>query len=420
MTILQFRFGKFQQGRSCVRIELDGRFLAARDERLMSASRLRHQVVAVLAIALAMGSLAYLAKGFTLAWQGGDSDLRIREREWADFSRGIYPNLRFTPEGEKPAAVHSVYPAYALPMFGLFFGAGDFVGARIVLQALSLAGLAAMMLVGWKALRCHGWQAGFLGMAMASAMSGNCTAIALGQFSILCAGLLAGQILAIQANRPWLAGAFWAFAMIKPQIALPFALLFLIQRQWIGMLVGGAILTGLSFFSLEWTGWRWGEYLVHSIGSESLSFVPQSKTGIIAALPVSPRVITALGIALIGLIGLWLVLARGGLTQDKLWPLAGLATALGWVLFYHRPYDNPMLFPLLLAIAIQTLRDPKIPRLVVAGLLGITVYLPASLVFKNQPLSLLAFAVPMISAILLFLPSKAMNPGFDLANAGRQ
>ena len=103
-------------------------------------------VLLVLAIILGLGGCAYLAKGFRVAWNGGDSDLRIREREWSDFSKGIYPNRRYAPEGEKPAKAHSVYPAYALPMFGLFFGIGDFVGARIALQALSLAGLAAMML----------------------------------------------------------------------------------------------------------------------------------------------------------------------------------------------------------------------------------------------------------------------------------
>ncbi len=225
---------------------------------------------------------------------------------------------------------------------------------------------------------------------------------------------------AIQANRPWLAGIFWAFAMIKPQIAFPFALLFLIQRQWPGILSGAAILAGLSFFALEWTGWTLGEYLVHSIGSESLSFIPESKMGIIAALPISPRVITAAGIGLTGLIGLGLLLARGGLPQDKLWPLAGLASALGWILFYHRPHDNPMLFPLLLAIAIQTLRDPKIWNLALAVLVGATIYLPAGLVFKTPALSLLAFAVPMISTAFLFLPSKAMKSGFNLTNARRQ
>ena len=365
--------------------------------------------VCIAACFLTLLGCAYLAKGFAVAWNGGDSDLRIREREWSDFSKGIYPNRRYTPEGERPAKAHSVYPAYALPMFGLFFGAGDFVGARISLQAFSLAGLAAMMLLAWRALREHGWQAGFFGMAMATAISGNCTVFALGQFTLFSVGMLAAQILAIQANRPWLAGVFWAFAMIKPQIALPFALLFLIQRQWTGILSAGIVLTGASFFALEWTGWTLGEYLVHSIGSESLSFVPKSKTGIIAALPISPRVLTAAGIALIGLIGLWLLLARGGLKREMLWPLAGLASALGWILFYHRPYDNPMLFPLVLATAIYTLRDPKISNLCLSGMLATTVFLPASWIFKTPALAFLAFLIPIALALFLILRERQIT-----------
>jgi len=44
-----------------------------------------------MAIILELGGCAYLAKGFAVAWTGGDSDLRIREREWADsfFARDI-------------------------------------------------------------------------------------------------------------------------------------------------------------------------------------------------------------------------------------------------------------------------------------------------------------------------------------------
>lgn len=374
----------------------------------MSDSQPHLRIATVLAIALALGSLAYFGKGFTVAWNDGDSDFRIREREWMDFSAGVYPNLRFTPEGAKPATVHSVYPAYALPIFGLFFGAGDFDAARIVLQALSLGGLGVMMLLGWKALHRYGWQAGFLGMAMAAAMSGNCTVIALGQFSLVSAGMLAAQILAIQANRPWLAGLFWAIAMIKPQIAFPFALLFLIHRQWRGILSGSVILAMLSLFALKWTGWTFGEYLIHAVGSESLSFVSQNGTGLTGALPISPRVITVVGIAMIGVLGLWLLWARDGLPQDNLWPLAGLASALGWVLFYHRPYDNPMLLPLILAMAAFALRCQTLLPVLLAGLLGISLYLPAGMVARSEALSVLSFLAPVASACFLLFRKKSL------------
>ena len=210
----------------------------------MNFLRLRNRFFLFAAAVLALGSCAYLTKGFLVAWQGGDSDLRIREREWGDLKQGIYPNRRFTPEGKTPAKTHTVYPPYALSMYAVFFAPGGFLTARVILQALSIGGLMAMIWQGYRTLGTAGWQAGWLGAVLGAAISGNCTAIALVQLSIICAGFLSLQVLAMQANRGVMAGICWALAMIKPQIALPFALLFVLQRQWRGLFSGAGLLAG--------------------------------------------------------------------------------------------------------------------------------------------------------------------------------
>ena len=64
-----------------------------------------------------------------------------------------------------------------------------------------MAGIAVIMWFGWRELAPHGWQAGLLGAAMAMGISGKCSAI---------------------------------------------ALLFLLERQWRGMIAGGAVLAALS------------------------------------------------------------------------------------------------------------------------------------------------------------------------------
>jgi hypothetical protein len=46
----------------------------------------------------------------------------------------------------------------------------------------------------------------------------------------------------------------------------------------------------------------------------------------------------------------------------------------------------------------KPLRDPKIWNLALAGLLAATVYFPASLVFENPVLFLMALIVPIFSA----------------------
>jgi MFS family permease len=349
------------------------------------------------------GSLAYLGKGFAVAWQGGDSDLRIREREWVQFEKGVYPNRRLEQPVKSP--VHSVYPPWALPMFAPFFGAGNFTVARIVLQALSLAGLAAMMWLGWRELAPRGWQAGLLGAAMASAISGNCTAIALGQFSILCAGLLAAQVLAMKGNQPVLAGLCWALAMIKPQIALPFALLFLLERQWRGLIAGGALLGALSAGAFWWTGVSPLDFFAAGPATEKLRFVRDAGyvgTMWIEWLDLPPRTATGIALGVLAACGLVLLL-RDWRGRIALLHGAGICAMLGFVLFYHRQYDNQMLFPLMLAMAAVALRFKTPVAISLAGLLALSLYLPAGMVARSEVLSVLAFLAPVAAAgFLLF------------------
>jgi hypothetical protein len=356
-----------------------------------------------LAIVLGLGGCAYLAKGFRVAWQGGDSDFRIREREWVPFEQGIYPNRRLEQPVKSP--VHSVYPPWAFPMYAPFFSAGNFTVARIVLQALSLAALAAMMWLGGRELSPLGWQAGLLGGAMAWAVSGNCTAIALGQFSILCAGLLAAQVLAMQANRPVLAGICWALAMIKPQIALPFALLFLLERQWRGLFVCGAVLAVLSAGAFWWTDVSPLEFFVAGPAKEKLTFVRDSGyLGMmwIEWLDLPPRTATGIALGMLAVCGLALLI-RDSRGRVSLLDAAGICAMLGFVLFYHRQYDNQMLLPLVLAIGLRALRSHGVWAIGLALLLGASVYVPAGFVAQYQAFSLMAFLAPVATAVFLLI-----------------
>lgn len=362
----------------------------------------------ILAIVWIIGGCAYLTRGMSVAWSGDDVDLQAREKEWTDFKQGIYPNRRFTPEGRTKASAYTVYPAYAVPMFAPFFATGNFFWARVSLQVTSLIGLGVMMVLGWHTLRSHGWQAGLLGAALCLAISGNNSAFAFGQFSLISSGLLAAQILALRSNRCCLAGVCWAFAMIKPQIALPFALLFLLPKHWTGLLCGGAILAGLSYFALAWTGWSASEYVVHSLGSEKLSFIKDSWTFLGRWLLISPKVATVLGIITVLTAGLFTFAFFRKKTLDFLLPLAGCSAALGWVLFYHRQYDNQMLFPLMLAVAAVACRDRTVGSICFAGMLAFILYLPSKLVAASSALELMSFLVPVAAAVFLFWSSHAL------------
>jgi hypothetical protein len=365
-------------------------------------------------VLLTLVAIAYLGKGLTCAWSDGSGDLHLRELEWSDFSKQIYPNKRFTPEGKPPATSHSVYPPYALVMFGGFLGSGDFRIARITLETMSAAGIAAMMVLGWSVLRPFGWQAGFLGIAMGPAISGNCSALALGQFSIISSGLIAAQIILIRKNLPSLAGVCWAFAMIKPQIAAPFALLFLIRDQLRGLMAGSIILAVLSVAALAWTGWSLHDYLTYSLGAESFSFVQQVEYSPTSHLPISPKMVLILGAIILFIAGRVLLFTFKGFPREALLCVAGFSSMLGFVGLYHLHYDNQMLFPLILAVTALALRDGRIPTMIASCLLGLTIYLPAKLVFDNHYVALLAYAAPVIATGVLLIsmmrPQKALSP----------
>jgi hypothetical protein len=74
-------------------------------------------------------------------------------------------------------------------------------------------------------------------------------AMSFGQLSLLLLLLYCACFAALQSRRPILAGVFLSLALVKFQIALPVALLFLLWRQWrffAGFLIGAVALTLLS------------------------------------------------------------------------------------------------------------------------------------------------------------------------------
>jgi len=93
-----------------------------------------------------------------------------------------------------------------------------------------------------------------LGFALPLAFSGNYVALFQGQFSIISVALITAQSWLLQTNRPLPAGFCWALAMIKPQVALAFGLLFLLRREYFrGLIVGLGLLAAMTTFALWWT-----------------------------------------------------------------------------------------------------------------------------------------------------------------------
>jgi hypothetical protein len=200
----------------------------------------------------------------------------------------------------------------------------------------------------------------WFGAAAPLALNGVPHSLANLQFSMICTGLLLLQEELLERRRPWAAGLCWALAMLKPQIALPFALLFAWRGQWRGLIAGSGILISLSLFCSGWTGipllnvaQYWLQGRMFDFARKNLALLPLPDT---LLSQINPTLVqwglAAVAIAL--MLALSLFFKRWGGRVDML-NLTGLCSVVGALAFYHRSYDHVMLFPALIALFRLTL-----------------------------------------------------------------
>ncbi|MEB3354601.1 MAG: glycosyltransferase [Cyanobacteriota bacterium] len=309
-------------------------------------------------------------------------DIHQRFDEWRLFRDQIYPSphLADAEARELPYFRTTVYLPWALPLFGILFAGGGMVQGKLLISTVSLIALALMAAIGWATLRPLGKRAGWLGMLTPMAIAGNGTCLAMGQFSIICMGLISLQWILLARRRSLSAGVCWALAMLKPQIALPFVIPLLRRRHWGGFATGTGLLLALSGVALFHTRTPAGELVASWIRilpsfingghHNALAMLFSLKAGqagavlgpatmllitIIVALPWLSRVFALRPF----LTRTWQALHSSPLE------LAGLCGLIGLLGFYHRGYDNIMLFPALLAAWRTSLAQPRWTSLII-------------------------------------------------------
>jgi hypothetical protein len=300
---------------------------------------------------LALLAVATLLNGLLNAWRAPVGDMYLRLNEYVYFHAGVFPHPQLAMRKGLEIKAFSVYPPYALPMFAPFFHPGGALQGRLVIQALSLLSLGLISWVGQRLLRGVSAAAGVLGALAGAAISGNSNALAMGQFSLICMGLITTQWLLLARRRRIPAGLCWALAMIKPQIALPFALPFLRKRWLRGLVVGVALLLALSAVAFWHTGVTPLDYLQVWTRPKSMDFIrggSQSAAGDLAdkfalSATASQLLMAGLGATVVGL-WWW---CRRHKPADPL-QTAAVCAVVSAVGFYHYNYDNILLFPALL------------------------------------------------------------------------
>ena len=322
-----------------------------------------------------------VARGARRAWQDdGDVDMQSRALEYHWFRQGVYPNRAL--EATAPRSLpYSVYLPYAMPMFAAYFEPGGRIQGRVILELLSVACLAVIGFYGHRELRFAGPAMAAIGSVAGAAITGNIGTLAAGQFSIICVALIILQILLLERGNSAAAGVCWSLAMIKPQIALAFALLFVIEKQWRGLLIGLAILAALSLVACAWTDISPLAMANHWLFKASLSFAETAGTpgpGELArSIGANSRTVQMAALMLFGglMAGLWWASARmcGGI---PVLPIAGACGVAGELLFYHQTYDHIMLAPTLFALFALAARSRSMPAIAMAAITAISVWLP--------------------------------------------
>jgi hypothetical protein len=377
-------------------------------------------VLGLLVTYLAAAAVVTIALGVGGSWtQGMDGDLQERAAEYGSFRRGLYPHMDLDPPPRGGPYRRSPYLPYAFPMFAALFEPGGLAQGRIVVALLSVTALVAMGIYGISALGRFGpgWTA--VGALTAAGITINRSTLAQGQFAIICTGFIALQMMLLQRGRPVLAGVCWAFAMLKPHVGIAFAALFLLNRQWRGLVVGIAVLVALSIASLWWTGVPLLATLEQWMSRSAMRFTAEpeglSPGRIAQSLGWNHRVVQYWAIAaMIAALGVAALAMRKIRLHEVLIP-AAICAALGRVFIYHRPYDNAMLWPLLLAAIATALRMRSALAAAVAAAVACTLWAPLRLqlfvpyVYTVQP-AVWLLAAAYLAVQLLRSRQQGENP----------
>lgn len=371
-----------------------------------------------LAGVLAVAALGTFAMGLWLTWAANnDVDMQARVAEYAAFRVGDYPNRNLDVPRHDRAMLWSVYPPYAFPMFAVFFEPGGLQQGRFLILVFTIASVWLMGLYGRERLKPFGPAWAVIGALSGAAISSNGTTIGWGQFSTMCTGLLVLQLMLIERGRLTAAGVAWAGAMIKPQIALASAALFIAHRMGRGLVVGATVLASLSAAAVWWTDISFRAVAEHWLFRWPLKFALSSKAigpaHVAAWLGWNQRVMQCAALGMLALIALTVVrrLPRD-LSRLDLLPWASLCAVLGRVLLYHRHYDDVMLFPLWLACLSLALTTPTGANVAMAVSVGVTLVVPM------RVLSWIPFAEVILPAIWVIAALVVCRDAF--AGARRQ
>lgn len=347
-------------------------------------------------------------QGLKLGWHyRGSGDLHERFIEYGYFLFGVYPSPEIAGDRAVPGMRHSVYPPYAFPMLALFFGRGSWLQAKVIVAFTVALSLPLMGLIGLQRLRAFGRMAGLAGLILPFSLASITGALEWGQFGFFTTSMVLLQMLLLERGRKYSAGLCWALAMLKPQVGLAFFGLFGFRRQWQGCLFGLAVLIGLALFTFAQTHVLPAAVIQHWLVGQDLSF----SFGNIAGLPFNASRLSPLlsskVVVLLALFFAFVVVYRLSLSERLsvarrgLLGMTGVYAVVGRLAFYHRPHDDVMLFPTLLACLVLALESKRRSDWFLFSLLLLSLSQPEAWVMHLPRLAAVNSGIWLIAGIRL-------------------
>ena len=364
---------------------------------LQSRPNLQQRLAIIGLLLLGLISLSYITKGLFVLFttDRGGWDLLQRFYEWRLFQSHIYPSEALAKQSARllPHFRNTVYLPWALPQFGFLFGWGGIAQGKILISLVSLLSLAMMAAVGRWMMRPLGQKAEWLGFLIPLAFYSNRVCLAAGQFSILCVGLISLQFYLLRERQTFAASICWAMAMLKPQLALAYAIPLLGRRKRIGLVFGLSLLFILTLIALQQTNTD-----AISIGLSWLKLLPvfQSKGNVNVLAAVWPNTdidwiyliirLTAILATIIAFPSFFHRLRAAIYTTFQTIyynsctiEAAGLFGICSLLLFYNRIYDQILLYPAVIVLYKNTLYQPRWGVLILTASMTLTLFFGRSL-----------------------------------------
>lgn len=345
-----------------------------------------------LTLVLALAALAYEAKGFATIIGTDLQDLRA---QWI-LEKYIF-NRQYPPDvvcghGEAYGAtpIHTGRndaidpalgkpPACAYPSWTFFtellWMQPNWRATCLLFGAWNLGGLALVLTWSYRMGVRWGREQGWLLAMSAAAVSSICTTLRNGQFGLLIVAFLLAAMLCDQRNREIFAGILLGIAALKPTIAAPFFIIFLVRRRISVLASSAAYLAAAVAVIWAVSGappldmfreMAYGEKIAGMDGYGPVDWLKGMGLGhsLSNGIPAVVGIITGLAITI-------------AFRRIPLLPLMGMMSVISRLWAYHRHYDNVVLIFLLVALGEQMLRRQDRFSKAVFWMVGLSLWLPA-------------------------------------------